>query len=302
MARSPRKPEPRLFEVYVVTNLVNGKQYVGKTIRSAKSRWAQHCRDCGKGQSLFARAIHKYGPKAFEVSVLYRGVDEREIFAVEKAMIAQYGTYTPGGYNLTIGGDGPSGHKQSQSHREKTAASKRGRKFPNLSAALKGRVFSEEWRRNIGNGHRGKVISLECKIRMSAAHLARPKDPDIGAKISAGKLGKSTKLKGTKRPAHIIAKCVTTRKANLAANGPSEKMLSHLERMRACKAPSSKPVWCVETGQFWPDRRSCARSFGVTSATGLAPVIDTIKTYRGKHFVSKPSMAAVFVSDFGGRV
>ena len=47
-----------MFEiVYVITNRINGKPYVGQTKRMLEQRFAEHA----KADLLFAKAIHKYG-------------------------------------------------------------------------------------------------------------------------------------------------------------------------------------------------------------------------------------------------
>lgn len=50
------------YEVYLVTCVVNGKQYVGKTVYTGKDRWWSHCSAANKksGSLLGARcsSIH----------------------------------------------------------------------------------------------------------------------------------------------------------------------------------------------------------------------------------------------------
>ena len=56
--------------------------------------------------------MRKYGKAAFSVATVYEAVDLKELLAVEKGLIAQYGTYaTAGGYNQTLGGEGVFGLK-----------------------------------------------------------------------------------------------------------------------------------------------------------------------------------------------
>lgn len=89
--------------VYLVTNKINGKQYVGQTIRSIEERWRDHCRV--KDDNYFHRAIRKYGVNNFAVEVIdfaetTEELDEKEIF-----WIAKLNTLFPGGYNLRDGGN-----------------------------------------------------------------------------------------------------------------------------------------------------------------------------------------------------
>lgn len=93
--------------IYKITNKVNGKSYIGKTLKSVEDRFSEHCRervrDRCKNRPLY-RAMNKYGVENFEVSVLEEITDiaasEREIFWID-----HFGTYSKG-YNATKGGDG----------------------------------------------------------------------------------------------------------------------------------------------------------------------------------------------------
>lgn len=93
--------------IYKITNKVNGKSYIGKTLKSVEDRFNEHCKErlkerC-KNRPLY-RAMNKYGIENFEVSVLEEVTDkmasEREIFWID-----HFGTYSKG-YNATKGGDG----------------------------------------------------------------------------------------------------------------------------------------------------------------------------------------------------
>ena len=78
--------------IYVVSNKVNPKRYVGLTERSIDQRWNEHLRDAYKKKSdgsylkdyALYRAIRKYGREYFWIEQLeecpsYK-LDEREIF------------------------------------------------------------------------------------------------------------------------------------------------------------------------------------------------------------------------------
>ena len=53
--------------IYKITNLVNGKSYVGQTIRTIEERWKQHIKDSkgNKDDFYLHRAIRKYGKENF---------------------------------------------------------------------------------------------------------------------------------------------------------------------------------------------------------------------------------------------
>src|SRR5208282_6796272 len=59
--------------IYLITNLVNGKVYVGKTENRPEKRWHDHCsaaRRHPERAPLLYRAMRKYGQAAFTFEVL----------------------------------------------------------------------------------------------------------------------------------------------------------------------------------------------------------------------------------------
>ena len=94
--------------IYCITNLVNGKQYIGKTTYSVTKRFKEHCKECKKERyekrPLYC-AMGKYGIQNFIVEQLLECPDD-ELSAYEIQYIEKYETYGSNGYNATKGGDG----------------------------------------------------------------------------------------------------------------------------------------------------------------------------------------------------
>jgi group I intron endonuclease len=100
--------------VYMIKNKVNGKAYIGMTKEKVQTRFKRHLgRDKHSRCYALQAAFAKYGNENFSIETLYEGDSYSEIKMVEKGLIAQYGTMTPNGYNLTAGGDGACGYKHS---------------------------------------------------------------------------------------------------------------------------------------------------------------------------------------------
>lgn len=94
--------------IYCITNLVNGKQYVGKTTYSVTKRFKEHCLDsqrerCEK-RPLYD-AMNKYGIENFVAKELIK-CDVEELDSYERLFIDKLETYGSNGYNATKGGDG----------------------------------------------------------------------------------------------------------------------------------------------------------------------------------------------------
>lgn len=93
--------------IYVITNDINGKQYVGKTNWTIEKRFQEHINDCTK-RNLEKRplydAMNKYGIEHFSIKELER-CSEKEASNKEIYWIGKLDTYK-NGYNATLGGDG----------------------------------------------------------------------------------------------------------------------------------------------------------------------------------------------------
>lgn len=88
--------------IYRVTNTVNGKSYVGRTIqRRPRDRWAAHKSDTKRGSSmLLHRAMRKYGVENFTFEIILELEGTKcEIAKEETRLIRFEGTLSPRGYN-----------------------------------------------------------------------------------------------------------------------------------------------------------------------------------------------------------
>ena len=95
----------KLGKIYLISNDVNDKLYVGQTIQSLKKRFTGHCcysKSDRSSNMYIKRAIHKYGKDKFHISLLEEVPIER-LNEREKYWITYYDSYN-NGYNLTLGG------------------------------------------------------------------------------------------------------------------------------------------------------------------------------------------------------
>lgn len=117
-----------MFIVYLVTNLVNGKVYVGKTEKGLQKRWSKHVENCRKGVGFrLYTAMRKYDPSSFSIEVVDIAKSGKEMNDLERIWIFLMCSRDPKyGYNMTDGGDGgdtSSGLKRSPETIEKMKAS-----------------------------------------------------------------------------------------------------------------------------------------------------------------------------------
>ena len=92
----------------MITNLVNGKKYVGYTGQGLRTRWNMHLSlaDRGAQRSLYF-AMRKHGKESFVLTVLREGLSKEEACSEEKLAVRILNlTDRNFGYNMTWGGEG----------------------------------------------------------------------------------------------------------------------------------------------------------------------------------------------------
>jgi hypothetical protein len=93
--------------IYKATNKVNGKSYIGQTIRNLDKRKKSHISVAyNNPQFAFHHAIIKYGEENFKWEVLCKCKDIDKLNKKEKYYIKEYKTFGKIGYNMTTGGEG----------------------------------------------------------------------------------------------------------------------------------------------------------------------------------------------------
>jgi group I intron endonuclease len=113
----------KLHYVYLTTNLINGKQYVGDhTINPKEKRYY-----IGSGL-INELAIKKYGEKNFFKEILEWFDTRNESFIAEEKYIKQFNTLVPNGYNISpTGGMGVNGGLHSQESKDKVSHKNKGK-------------------------------------------------------------------------------------------------------------------------------------------------------------------------------
>ena len=98
-------PDAQGYKLYLVTNTVNQKVYVGLTIGPLENRLKQHFAAARRGRkSAFSNAIRKYGEQAFKIELLttnactYEELQELEVLEIAKRDAIR------NGYNTALGG------------------------------------------------------------------------------------------------------------------------------------------------------------------------------------------------------
>ena len=156
--------------IYLRTNLINGKQYVGQA-SDFKRREYDWCNlNAPYAGDYINKAREKYGLESWSVEILKECDSSEELNHWEMYFIEKFNTKKPFGYNLNDGGEGQTGFHHSIESRMKMSVSKKGKR--------KGIPRADDVKKKISESLKGKRTSLgmtnhkhssESKLKMSAA-------------------------------------------------------------------------------------------------------------------------------------
>ena len=235
--------------IYVLRNRVNGKCYVGQTIKVVATRVAEHK---SHPKMLISKALRKYGRAEFDIFVV-QGFPVSWLDKMEIAMIARLKTIVPMGYNCHLGGQAT--HGVSDSTREK------------LSIANKG-----------NNSCWGRVLSETTKAKLRAANLGRRLTPEQKAKLSRAKLG----IKFTEEHKRKIG---AAHKGRVFSSERRHRMSLVRKGKRAgAESPRARPVRCIDTGINYDTVTQAEQAVGVATGCISGACSGRYKTSGGYHW------------------
>jgi len=195
--------------IYCAKNRVNGKRYVGQTIRTLDERVKSHFTAAlGGSRYVFHNAIRKYGIRSFEFSVIDQAdsravLDERECYWIKRLR-----SLVPRGYNQLEGGTS----------------------------------FTEETSKKMSRSAKRRTVSAATRAKLSRAHKGRKLTAEHCAKISAAKLGKKRpELTGPKHPMWGKSSPMSGKKLTSAQRNKISQAMKNGGAIVASKARWSKP-------------------------------------------------------------
>ena len=153
---------------YKITNLKNGKVYIGITKCSLQKRWREHKSKSKSSNSHLSKSIRKHGISFFKIEILKEFNNENEMYSFEIESIKLYKSNNRlFGYNNSIGGE--------------------------LSSI--GKKLSNETKEKISNFQKKRIRekhSIEAKLKMSIAAKGRDMSKAVLASVIKTK-GKQAK-------------------------------------------------------------------------------------------------------------
>lgn len=116
--------------IYMITNVINNKMYIGQTKNTLKYRFQQHCASTSYCKKL-CKAIQKYGKENFTIKQIDLANSRKEANEKERYWIKFYKTQIEG-YNLTEGG-----YDAISTRRKRVICLNTGEIFESITAAAK---------------------------------------------------------------------------------------------------------------------------------------------------------------------
>lgn len=134
----------KLFTVYIHTNKLNNKKYVGATCKKPEHRY-QHGLAYKRNKEFYLD-IEKYGWDGFLHEIIKNNLPKQEAYLLEIELIKKHNTTNKDfGYNKSKGGE-----------------------FGRYGA-----IVSEETRKKIGEGNKGKVVPESAKEKLSKINTGK---------------------------------------------------------------------------------------------------------------------------------
>ena len=235
--------------IYKITNLINGKVYIGKSVDILNKRWPYHksLLNCGKHiNKHLQHSWNKYGEDNFDFSIIYEcksnDLDDYEIYYIElyKSYLSEFG------YNKTYGGDGA--------------------------------IPTEETRKKMSIAHQGILGTPESRAKQSLK-LSGENNPMFGRK------GELSPVYGKPKSEETIQRlkdCWTEERRQKQ----SERVVGENNPMSGrCgdQNPASRRVINIETGQIFETLKSAASWCGLKTHTNITNVCRGVRKHAGKH-------------------
>lgn len=232
--------------------------YVGKTVKTLPHRRNQHYVEARlrRSNSLFHKAIRKYGQDSFGWSVLeecatLEGLNEAEIKWIKLARCGGKKVY-----NLSDGGDGGAG-----------------------SSYWKGKSLPKETRDKISKSLKEYYKTHDSPMK----GMIGDKSPLYGRKHSEESKHKMSRSKiGIPRSESTKQKL---REANLGKKASKETLLKLSKRFSGANNPSARPVYCVTTGEQFDYAKLAAIKYNCDLSSIIKCCKGKIKTTKGLKFI-----------------
>jgi len=233
-----------MYNIYLITNLENKKQYVGITKFSITERFYQHT----KRGFLLTEAIKKYGEDKFSIELIEEVDTAGRAYELEQYYIMEYNSKVPYGYNITDGGDGIFGWEATEEYR-KECSERVKQLHKEKKVGMYGKKHTDETKKKMSEASKGKFkpwligrkLSPETIERLRQLNLGRVASKETRKKISENHHdvnGENNPMYGKKHSPETIEKLKQKAKNRPKRiwinNGTEEKLITIDESIPMC--------------------------------------------------------------------
>jgi group I intron endonuclease len=187
--------------IYKATNKIDNKCYIGQTIWLLDRRIKKHIYDSKKSNSMFARAIKKYGMNNFKWTILEVCMSEEDLNEKEQWYIKHFDSFNEG-YNMNTGGNSYKRKPFTEEHKKKISESTKGRRnsdeaIKRQADKIRGTKQSQEVIDNRVKKMIGHLVTIETRNKISIAQKGIPRKK--GGNSGSFKKGGTPWNKGLKK-------------------------------------------------------------------------------------------------------
>ena len=235
--------------IYLITDTTNGKQYTGKHHYHIEGQLDPSYH----GSGVIIKNIYKKRPETLKEEYIKTCYSEEEMCSDEQYYIEVFDTLWPNGYNLTEGGDGGIKCEEVRKKISETLKSKiLGDKHP-----MFGKHHSEESKRKISEGNKGKTMSEEARKKISEGNKGKTMSEEERKKISESNSGEKHHMFGKHHSEE------SKRKISESLIGEKNPMYGKYHSEELKQKRSKKVLQFTLDGKFvreWPSIKECSRN------------------------------------------
>ena len=174
------------YVIYMHTNTITNKSYIGKTVHGMEFRWLNHISQAYTKTDNFKlyNSIRKHGTDCWKHEIIYVSFDrdDNHLYEIEEQLIRRFDTFNDG-YNSDGGGIGTNSgenHPFFGKHHTEETRQKISRANSSENHYLYGKSISEEVKAKMSlaqSGEKshmyGKHLSNETKEKLSKSHSGK---------------------------------------------------------------------------------------------------------------------------------
>jgi len=175
--------------IYKITNIINGKIYIGK---SNNKRFKYYY---GSGIKI-KKAINKYSKENFKKEILFEAKNNIQADLIEKYYIKKFNSQNKNiGYNIANGGEGINKHSKETILK----FIKRGKLSIGYKNNFYGKHHSIETGKIISENNRNRIMSEETKKKISESMKGIKRSEETKRKMSLANIGDKNPMFGKRK-------------------------------------------------------------------------------------------------------